>query len=372
MAIRLVVGLLGGLLILGILWDTFETIVLPRRVSRRFRFARYFLETLWRGWSEIGRTRLLRPRREGYLSLYGPLSLLLLLGTWAVALVFGFGLLQWALGSQLHGGSAPISLGTDLYMSGTTFFTLGLGDITPRSAGARLITVVEAGVGFGFLALVIGYLPVLYQAFSRREVCVSLLDARAGSPPTAIELLGRGGAGDLDGALTQLLREWELWSAELLESHLSYPALAYFRSQHESQSWLAALAAILDISALVISGIGGSAARRQARLTFAIARHAAVDLSQVLDAPWRSAVPKRLPLEEMARLRERLDAVGFALPAGEEINARLTDLREMYEPYLQALSDLLLMQLPPWVPALGKHDAWLSAPREDARAVPLL
>ncbi len=138
---------------------------------------------------------------------------------------------------------------TDLYMSGTTFFTLGLGDVVPRSDLARFLTVVEAGIGFAFLAVVIGYLPILYQAFSRREVEVSLLDARAGSPSSAVELLRRHAGVEGADDLCQLLRGWEHWSAELLESHLSYPSLGYFRSQHEHQSWVAALTTILDACA---------------------------------------------------------------------------------------------------------------------------
>src|SRR2546425_12024848 len=128
---------------------------------------------------------------------------------------------------------------TALYLSGTTLFTLGLGDVVPTSAAARIVTVVEAFVGFAFLALVIGYLPVVYQAFSRREAHIAMLDEWAGSPPASAELLRRLATWkDLD-ALSQFLSTWEQWSAELLESHISYPILARFRSQHGNESWLA-------------------------------------------------------------------------------------------------------------------------------------
>src|SRR5256885_11103790 len=133
------------------------------------------------------------------------------------------------------GGGAP-GFWSDVYMSGTTFFTLGLGDVVPRTALAKTLTVIEAGTGFAFLAAVIGYFPVIYQAFSRREVAISLLDARAGSPPSAAELLWRHRGDPGAGALTELLRDWERWAADVLESHLSYPPLAYFRSQHYNES----------------------------------------------------------------------------------------------------------------------------------------
>jgi hypothetical protein len=366
--------ILGLLLIVGVLWDAFETIVLPRRVARRFRFARFYFAALWRLWTLIGGqrdTRRSRWRGEGYLSLYGPLSLIGLLGTWAVGLIVGFGLWQWALGSHLHGAGMPTSLGTDVYMSGTTFFTLGIGDVTPTSTSARCLTVLESGVGFGFLALIISYLPVLYQAFSKREVSVSLLDARAGSPPTALEMLTRGCQDDREASLTQILREWEQWSAELLESHLSYPILAYFRSQHDNQSWVAGLAAVLDTCALVLTGLDGIGAKRQARLTFAIARHAAVDLAQILNAPLKKPTTKRLPPEDYQHLRERLCEHGFCLSDGPDAERNFADQRTFYEPYIQALANHLLMPLPPWIPADGAKDDWQSEPSEMATtAVP--
>jgi hypothetical protein len=173
----------------------------------------------------------------------------LLLILWAALLIVGFAGLQWALGSALAAPEGQTSFATDLNYSGATLLTLGLGDVSPRTPPARLVSVVEVGTGFGLLALVIGYLPVVYQAFSRREVSVSLLDAHAGSPPTAGELLCRHPPGRRERALLRVLAEWEQWSAQLLESHLSYPVLAYFRSQHDNQSWVAALTMILDACA---------------------------------------------------------------------------------------------------------------------------
>jgi hypothetical protein len=295
-------------------------------------------------------------RREKYLSYYGPLSLLLLLSVWASSLIVGFAMLQWALGSALSAPEGAATFGTDLYMSGTTFFTLGLGDVIPRTPLARAVTVVEAGTGFAFLAMVIGYLPMLYQAFSQREVIISLLDARAGSPPRAAELLRRHGQGYME-ELGQLLRDWERWSAELLESHLSYPVLGYYRSQHDNQSWLAALTTILDASALVIVGIEGAPAR-QALLTFAMARHAVVDLAQIFNTPPRAPEPDRLPPANLARLRETLAAAGVLLRDGSGADRKLAELRRMYEPYVNALADYLCVILPAWTLAAGTIDNW--------------
>jgi hypothetical protein len=353
-----IIAAIGGLALLTIvLWDTFETMVLPRRVRRRVRLTRLFYGYTWMFWSAIARRIRHDERREGFLSRYGPLSLLLLLAVWALSLVLGFAILQWAIGSALNDPTGPATFGTDLYMSGTTFFTLGLGDVAPQTTLARLVAVWEAGTGFGFLALVIGYLPVIYQAFSRREASISLLDARAGSPPSAAELLRRYGDGaDADGLL-QFLRDWERWSAELLESHLSYPVLAYYRSQHDSQSWLASLTTVLDVCALAIVGLEG-APSRPALLAFAMARHAAVDLSQIFGTPPRQPRVDRLPPAELARLRLILSAAGIALREGADADQKLAELRGKYEPYVIALSDYLLVALPRWIPPAEAVDDW--------------
>src|SRR5262245_59419296 len=232
-------AIVGSVLICVVLLDAFVTVVLPRRVTRRLRLARLVLRPTWQLWSAPARGHWRSgERRETYLSCYGPCALLLLIGVWSTGLIGGFALLLWGLDAQLVTMGGDASVGTALYGSGTTFFTLGLGDVLPHTALGRVLMVLEAGMGFAFLALIISYMPVLNQAFSQREVNVSLLDARAGSPPSAAELLRRHAGADFTGALAQVFREGERWAAELLESHLSYPILAYYRSQHQEQSWL--------------------------------------------------------------------------------------------------------------------------------------
>jgi Ion channel len=353
----MLISLAGILLVVTILWDAFETIVLPRRVRRRVRLTRLFYQVTWAGWSALARRVPPGPRRETMLSIYGPLSLLFLLAVWAVGLVGGFTLLHWGAGSTMVGPEGPVGVGGIFYTSGSTFFTLGIGDITPRSTIGRVLTVAEAGTGIAFLALVIGYLPVIYQAFSRREVSIALLDARAGSPPSAAELLRRHGTGEDSASLVTFLQAWERWSAELLESHLSYAVLAYYRSQHDSQSWLAALTLVLDVCALALVGVDGVSAH-QARLTFAMARHAAVDLSQIFGTPPQRPRTDRLPPADLARLRATLAAAGLPLQDGEAADRKLVEVRAKYEPYVNALAEYLLITLPPWAPAEAAVDDW--------------
>ena len=349
--------LIGIALIILVLWEGFETIVLPRRVTRRFRLTRLFYRKTWLLWQKLVSPVTSARNRENLLSFYGPLSLLFLLTVWAGGLILGFALLHWAVGSTFDASGALHGFLSDLYLSGTTFFTLGLGDVTPRNPPARLLTVIECGMGFGFLALVIGYLPALNQSFSRREVNISLLDARAGSPPTAAEMLRRHSHGHGMEELRQLLHEWERWSAEFLESHISFPVLAYFRSQHENQSWLAALAAILDASALVMVGVEG-ACERQASLTFAMARHAVVDLALVFGAEPKIRENGRLTPQMLTQLHETLAKVGLKLQTGDEAERKLAELRLMYEPYLLSLAAYHHIKVPPWFFEGERQDNW--------------
>src|SRR5260370_2469509 len=242
---RVFVGILGLLLMFGTLWETFESIILPRRVTRRFRLTRLFYQVTWAVWSAVNPRLPSKKLRESHLSYYGPLSLLILFAVWAFAVVVSFAMLHWAVGSYVSVSGGPATFRTDLYLSGTTFFTLGLGDVTPRTAMARVITVGEGGMGFGFLAIVISYLPTMYGAFSQRELNISLLDARAGSPPTAGELLRRHARFRGPDILSRYLQDWEIWCAQLMERHLSYPVLCYFRAEPDKQSWLPAVSAVL-------------------------------------------------------------------------------------------------------------------------------
>ena len=351
---RLIVGLVAICLIVAMLWDAFETVVLPRRVSRRVRVAAY-IRFAWPLWLAVVGRMQRRSRREAYLAFFGPLMVLTLLAVWAAGLIFGFGMLQWGLGSQMIAPESRPGFSTDLYFSGTTFFTLGLGDVAPRSTAARIVVVVEGGVGFSFLALVISYLPVIYQGFSRREARISMLDAWAGSPPSAGELLRRA---DGDTALLErFLSAWEQWAAELLESHISYPILVYFRSQHDNESWLSAMTAVLDACALAVGAVEG-VPRRVAELTFAMARHAVVDISVMLDCPPEPPQVDRLPDGDRAALAAMLRAGGCRLRDDAEARGRVDELRRMYEPYVNTLGRRLAMPLPSWVGAPGARDNW--------------
>ena len=359
---RLLVALFGFLLLFVVLWDTFETIVLPRTVAHRVRLSRLFYKSSWTLLSAAVRW-LPFGRGGAVLNAFGPLSLIFLFLFWALCLIFSFALIQWGLHSPVLAPEGSPTFGTYLYLSGTTFFTLGYGDVTPNLPLARTISVGEAGCGFGFLAIVIGYLPVMYQAFSRREVGISLLDARASSPPSAAELLRRHAEAGCMEALTPLLQEWERWAAELLESHLSFPVLVYYRSQHDRESWLAALTTVLDTCALIRLGFEGDPAWQkplvwQAYLTSAMAQHAVIDLALIFNIPPEMPKTDRLPPEDLARLRAVLKSAEIPLRDGAATDQDLIRLRSEYEPYVFGLAARLFLTLPPWMATDESKDNW--------------
>jgi hypothetical protein len=362
-------SLFGIVLIFIILMDAFETVVLPRRIKRSFRITGWFYRNSWRLWTSVGRHIKSANRREGFLAYFGPLSLIPLMGFWAVGLIFGFACVQYGLGEHLTLANEKITFWKVLYLSGETFFTLGYGDITPSNAAARALAVMEAGMGFAFLGVVIGYLPVIYNSFATREVEILLLDARAGSPPSAAEFLSRLGCCPEQTVLDEIFRDWERWCADLLSSHISYPVLVFFRSQHSNQSWLSALTVMLDVTSLVMTGVDGIHPD-QAKLTFAMARHAAVDLAQVVKAEYNPHEVDRLKAEDLTRLRAALAQHGVSLSLavsdGADVPERLAELQVLYEPYLHAIGRRLLMTLPPWIHADHKKDNWQGSPWDRA------
>lgn len=224
-----------------------------------------------------------------------------------------------------------------------------------------MTAVLEAGTGLGFIALVIGYLPVMYQLFSRREAHVLTLDAIAGSPPAAVTLISRFAESGSAEALESFLQRWQQWCAELLEGQLSYPMLAYYRSQHDNQSWLAALTVIIDASVLVMCGLG-PLPTLQARLTFATARLAVIEMGRVLGVKPRALEQDRVPAAIFIEITKAVEDVGLTF-SDEDAESRLAAFRATYEPFLNGLAGHLVLTLPGWMPKPGQLDNWVKTPR---------
>src|SRR5256886_14232158 len=338
---RAVAAVAGVILIALMLAEFFVTFMLPRRVRRDPRIARGLNRALWVPWRAFSR-RLSASSADTALGFFGPLALVSQLLIWTVGLIIGFALLEWAAVGGNFGHGLLFSSGLFLSAEGAS-----------GSTTIHVIALFEAAIAFGVLFIVIGYLPAVYGSFSRREVAVSQLATRAGSPPAAGAILCRAARRERWRELERDLQSWEEWAAELMETHLSYPILGYYRSQHVNQNWLAALTAMVDVAAFV-TAVEADGESEAAEITFAIGRHALADLSLQYRVTYGRA--ERLSDADFDRLYSAVeDAV--SRPVGrEEARRRLTELREAYEPKAQGLADWLALDLPPWLRREDKEE----------------
>jgi hypothetical protein len=344
---RVVAGVSGAVLIALMLSEFFVTFLLPRRVKRDPRIARGLLRLLWRPWRAIARWRS-AATADTMLGFFGPLALISELVVWTLGLMVGYGLLDWGA----MGGSFQSRL-----LSSSALF-LSAGSVS-GSTVSHVLSLFEAATGVGVLFTVIGYMPAVYSAFSRRETAVSQLATRAGSPPAAGVLLHRAAGRAEWRELERDLQAWEEWAAELMETHLSYPLLAFYRSQHVNQNWLAALTAMVDVAAFV-KAVESDGELEAAEITFGIGRHALADLAhQFKLEPGRADRLSDADFDELYGLIERAASNPLSR---EDARRRLDKLRDRYEPNASALADFLALDLPPWLPARRADDGSVRRP----------
>lgn len=341
---RIAVGILGALLIALMLAEFFVAFLLPRRVKRDPRIAQGIYRAVWIPWRALAR-RLRPVSADTLLGFFGPFALLLELMVWTLGLMLGYACVQWA-----GGGSFDVAFSAGTFLSAS---------FNPQGTWHRAVGLLEAATGVGVLFIVIGYLPSVYTAFSRREIAVSRLAARAGSPPSAGALLARASDHGSWVELDRYLHDAEEWAAEMMETHLSYPLLAYYRSQHLGQNWLAALTTIVDTSAVLLAALeDGSEEARAAEVTFAIGRHALADLAHQASAK-ATHVGRAVGDGEITELRGLLQAAGLPLVPEAEWRQRFDALRRTYDGNAAALAHELALRLPGFLP-----DAELQAKRK--------
>jgi hypothetical protein len=359
--VHVVVGILCCALLAVLLVEYFVVFLLPRRVKRDPAIARGLLRSMWIPWRAAA-SRLPRVAADTMLGVYGPLGLLTVLGTLSLGVVLSFAGLHWAVSTNLGEQHAAGFL-QDLYYSAGTFVSASTPE-APTDAIGKVLQIACAAGGFGVLFIAIGYLPALFQAFSGRETAVSRLDARAGSPPCAATLLERSGMHGGWHELNEYLREWEPWAAELMETHLSYPILGYFRSQHINQNWLAALTTVVDASAYAVA-YGPPECLGAAELTFRVGRHSLTDLAFAFTRhpgaqPTRPA-EGRLTSDGLKELHALLEGSGLHSEPGPEAAQRLQEMRESYEPYAVGIAHQLALNLPGWLPDGEVRENWRAA-----------
>lgn len=367
---HVVVGILCCALLALLLVEYFVVFLLPRRVSRDPAIARGVLRTMWVPWRAAA-LRLPPVASDTMLGVYGPLGLLTVLGTLSAGVVLSFAGLHWAFSTDLGSGRAA-GFWQDLYYSAGTFVSASTPE-APKEAIGKVLQIAGATGGFAVLFIAIGYLPALFQAFSGRETAVSRLDARAGSPPCAATLLERSGMHGSWHELTEYLGEWEPWAAELMETHLSYPILGYFRSQHINQNWLAALTTVVDASAYAVA-YGPKESLGAAELTFRVGRHTLADLAYAFTRG-RGAQPTgsaegRLTADGLSELNARLEGTGLHSEPDPGAAERLEQLRESYEPFAVGIAQQLALKLPSWLPEGEVRENWRASTGHHHRIVP--
>jgi hypothetical protein len=355
--------LAAGLIIwCGVLWDGFATIVLPRTVAPMKRVSGRFYRWSWQLWTAMGRRIRRRELRLTFLAVYGPLSIVILLLIWAGLIILAFALVYHGLGPRFQAAGGPAGFGTLLYMSASTFLTLGLGDVTSSDPLARLFVQLEAGSGYMFLALIVTYMPALEQAYAAREVGTLVIHSRAGRPPGAVKLLRRYAGSDRSEVLRGTLREAERWMAEIRQSHVSHPVLAFYRAQKWGESWLISLTALLDACSLLIVG-GNGLPVAQARITYRMGLRLLKELTGALSLPVDPQCRRRLTEADLAVLRSELKDMTPTLTLRPEASDQLLRLVRRYDGYLVALSAWLVIPLPSWKPTIDE-DRHAEAPED--------
>ncbi|MGH7904975.1 MAG: ion channel, partial [Candidatus Dormibacteraceae bacterium] len=335
----------AGLVVIAVVgYDIFQSIVLPRPAVGRVRVSPHLVGLLWSAWRSAGRLPRRPERREAFLAAFAPGAVLYLLCIWALALVFGYGLLIMAVGGGVR--PHPTGLGTALYLSAVSLFTLGFGDPVPVAVTARAVVVSEAAIGLGMVALVISLLFSLFSSFQRRESLVVTLDASAGAPPSGLQLLENSARLEMPELLAQTFGAWTQWSAEVLESHLAYPILVYFRSSHDNEAWVNSFGAVMDAAALVIAAVEGLPIG-PARLFMKVGRHMVEDLGWYFRFPHTHDLDTTI--EEFDIARARLLAMGYRLQDREPAWAEFLSLRQQYAPALERLGEYLSIAPAPWI-----------------------
>ena len=346
--------IIGVMLVALVLHDVFQSVVVPRWSSRRGRIAPLFIDRLWPLWRSMAARKPQGDGREDFLGTYAPLALMLILALWVGFLLCGFGLIFWGLRYRFDPGIH--SYGEATYVAGVTLLTIGYGDYTPSDFLSRTFVVFAGASGLAVFALVISLLFTLYTAFERREVLCLALDARAGSPPSGVALLEAYSHLELLDTLPNFFEQWERWSAQVLQSHIAYPLLAFFRSSHDNQSWIAGLGAVLDGATLLITTVApcekcGHKPIGAAQLMFRMGSHTVVDLSHWFGFRFDEDEDAPVGVErgEWEQARLQLQSAGFALRPADQAWPDFQKHRAQYAAGLNEMAKHLAAPPARWV-----------------------
>ena len=349
MLVRTALAVLGMVLIVAALNDVFQSVIVPRAVGRRLRPSYYQTRTLWSFWPRLAH-RLYpnnEDRREDFLAAFAPSNLIVNLMMWSLLLLTGYASIFYALRDQMH--PALATFGESFYFAGTSFFTIGYGDFVGNTGLTRLVSLAAGASGFGIISTTTAYLFAIFGAFQTREQFVVTVGARAGAPPSGVGLLTIAKYANVVKDLPALMRSGEAWCASLMETHLAYPILAYFRSSHDYESWVATLGTLLDTAVLMITTVRCDAG--ESRILYNIGRHATHDLSKYFRLEGNEHDPG-ITREQFDDACTRLESAGLAINDREGAWGHFAALRRAYASHLNALAGFFEVPALHW---LGPH-----------------
>ena len=336
--------LVGLAIVLVVFYDLFQSVVLPRPAINKLATVRFLLRRMWAGWKLVGDRITSIPRREKWLATFGPLSVLTVFAVWALVLILGYGLMIDGVRDEMR----PVAdtFGTSMYFSATTLVPLSYGDIVPVGVPARLVTIAESVTGVVLAALAITLLFSLYEAFQSREERVVTLDAIAGAPPSGTQILETAAEHGMQGELIKTFDEWRQWTASVLESHLAYPPLLFFRSSHDNEAWINSFGAVMDAAVLVISTIEDQS-EGSARLMYTVGNHLVEDLSWYFQ--YRRVEDPIVERGEFDEATHRLKEAGYRCRSGDQAWGEFARLRSTYASPLNQLARRLAIIPAQWI-----------------------
>lgn len=334
----------GVLIVLVVFYDLFQSVILPRPAVRKVQLARLVIRPMWKVWRWFGLRSSSLDRSEARLAAFGPIALVVLFAIWGLSLVLGYGLIIYGVGGQFR--PELRDLPTSLYVSASTLVPLAYGDFVPEHGVARGFIIFESATGVGLAALVITSLFGLYGAFRSREEAVVALEALAGAPASALQVLETSAEPGMHAALKETFDEWRRWSAMVLETHLAYPLLAYFRSSHDNEAWINSFGAVMDAAALVISSVDEESVGA-ARLMFTVGNHLVDDIAWVFR--FKAMSTPIIERSEYTIAVGRLKAAGYRVRDADTNWQQFADLRAEYASILNQMAHLLVAPPAPWV-----------------------
>lgn len=345
---RIALVIVGVLLIALTFGDVFQSVIVPRSVGRRFRASYYNARALWWTWPRLA--HLIRGsdpyKRENFLAAFAPFYLVANIVLWSSLLLLGYGAIFYALRSQMR--PELHTFGEAVYFAGASFFTIGFGDFVGATGFTRMFSIFAGASGFSIVAITTAYLFAIFGAFQTREQFVVSIAARAGSPPSGVALLTIAARAGTMRELPSQMRVAEMWCASVMETHLAYPVLAYFRSSHDWQSWVGTLGTLLDAAVLLMTTVENDVG--EAVILYNIGQHAARDLAMYFQAHgFDFAAGPGITREQFAKACDELASAGLRVHDQQQAWDRFVTMRSTYAGYLNALAGFF--QIPPlqWI-----------------------